>query len=102
MSLQNLYVSFTINVTFTDVKLPSKTPSYHHRCWLMNFVLVTIWVFLFSLQSGEYKVHKCYLVLCDSAMPEDFVNIIMMISIVNGKMSNPQLYVGELRYLSAY
>ena len=52
MLLQNLYVPFSINGAFTDVQVThdamgTNTPPYHHRCWLLNFVLVTIWMVLF-------------------------------------------------------
>ncbi|MEQ2297544.1 hypothetical protein AMECASPLE_035734 [Ameca splendens] len=56
MLLQNQYVPFSINGTFTDVQviyaLVANTPQYHHRCWLLNFALITIWMvlFLFGLE----------------------------------------------------
>ena len=52
MLLQNLYVPFSIYGAVTDVQVPhdaigTNTPPYHHRCWLMNFVLITIRMVLF-------------------------------------------------------
>ena len=44
-------VPFSIYGAFTDVQvnhaMGTKTPPYHHRGWLLNFALITIWMFLF-------------------------------------------------------
>ena len=49
--LQNLYVPFNIYGAFTDVQVThamgTNTPPYHHRCWLLNFALITVWIVLF-------------------------------------------------------
>ena len=40
-----------MNGAFTDVQvthaMATDTPPYHHRCWLLNFVLITIWMVLY-------------------------------------------------------
>ncbi|MEQ2245552.1 hypothetical protein ILYODFUR_029097 [Ilyodon furcidens] len=51
MLLQNLDVPFSINGAFTAVPLThdamgTNTPPYHHRCWLLNFVLIIIQIVL--------------------------------------------------------
>ena len=51
MLLQHLYVPFSINGAFTDVQVThamgTNIPPYHHICWLLNFLLITIWMVLF-------------------------------------------------------
>ena len=51
MLLQNLYVPFSTDGAFTDVQVHHSTgtytPPYHHRCWLLNFALITVWMVLF-------------------------------------------------------
>uniref|UniRef100_A0A3Q3VPF2 UDP glucuronosyltransferase 5 family, polypeptide D1 n=1 Tax=Mola mola TaxID=94237 RepID=A0A3Q3VPF2_MOLML len=34
----------------------TSTHPYHHRCWLLNFVLKTIWMFLFLFSRKDLKV----------------------------------------------
>lgn len=48
MLIRNLYVAFSINGCRTDVAVThdamvANTPVHHHRFWLLNFTLVTIW-----------------------------------------------------------
>lgn len=57
--LPNLCAPFSISGAVTDVHLThdaigTNTPPSQHRCWLLNFALVTIWMllFLFSLKDS--------------------------------------------------
>ncbi len=64
MLLQNLYVPLSVNGAFTDVQVThamgTYTPSQHHRCWLLNFALITIWMvfFLFGLEDSTANISK--------------------------------------------
>lgn len=63
MLLQTLYVTFSVNGGFTGVHITyvmdTNCASYHHRCWLLNFELVTIWMVLF-LSRAKNTVSKNY------------------------------------------
>ena len=79
MLLQNLHVPFSIYGAFTDIQVTpamgTKTPPYHHRCWLWNFALITIWMVLFlfgpeDTMSMIYKNNlKCGLVRPQHTFP---------------------------------
>ncbi len=49
--LQNLYVLFSINVAITEVQVTfakgTDTTPYHDRPWLLDLLLVTVWMILF-------------------------------------------------------
>lgn len=51
--VSNLFVPFNINAAVTSVQVTHSmgvnTPPYHSRCWLLNFVLATIWMVLFQI-----------------------------------------------------
>ena len=71
--LQNLYVPFSINGAFTDVQVThyamgTKTPPYHHRCWLWNCPF-----FLFGPEDTTFMIYKnnlkCELVRLQNTFP---------------------------------
>ncbi|MEQ2235136.1 hypothetical protein ILYODFUR_038572 [Ilyodon furcidens] len=56
---------FSINDVFTDVQVThdamgANKPPYHHRCWLLNFALITIqiFLFLFGLKDEMFMISK--------------------------------------------
>lgn len=61
MLLQNPYVSFSINGA-----LGTNIPPYHHRCSILNFMLVTIWMVLY-LVSPEESTSMIFLLNFDSS-----------------------------------
>lgn len=71
-TFQNLDVPFSINSALTDMKATHVmgTLPYHHRCLLLTFALVTIWmvVFPFSLQITTSMISK-YNVKCRLIRP---------------------------------
>ena len=46
--------------TITDAGMGTNTPPYQHRCWLLNFALITIWMvlFLFSPEDTTSRISK--------------------------------------------
>ncbi len=60
--LQNLYVLFSINGAITEVQVTfakgTDTTPYHDRPWLLDLLLVTVWMILFLLWSGAHGVHS--------------------------------------------
>ncbi|MEQ2190234.1 hypothetical protein GOODEAATRI_033684 [Goodea atripinnis] len=72
MLLQKLYEPFNIIGAFTDVKVThamgSNTPPYHHRCWLLNFVLITIWI-VKVFGNPDIDKFKCGLVRPQHTLP---------------------------------
>ena len=67
MLLQNLCVPFSINGAFTDMQVThamgTNTPPYHHKCRLLNFALITIWMVLlpFGPEDTTSMISKNYL-----------------------------------------
>ena len=55
------------SICCTDVQVThdatGTTPPYHHRCWLLNFELIAIWMvlFLFGLEDTTAMISKNYL-----------------------------------------
>lgn len=62
MLFQSLYVPFRLNGAFTDVQVPhakgTNAPPWHHRCWLLNFGLVTIRMVLLSPKDTKSIISK--------------------------------------------
>ncbi len=60
--LPNLYVLFSINGAITEVQVTfakgTDTTPYHDRPWLLDLLLVTVWMILFLLWSGAHGVHS--------------------------------------------
>lgn len=61
---------FNMKTAITDVQvthvMATNRPPYHHRCWLLNFAMVTVWMTLFCLclkdttySTGLWFIWKC-------------------------------------------
>ena len=79
MLLQNLDVPFSIDGAVTDMyvahAMGTNTPPYHHRSWLLNFALVTIWMvfFLFCPEDTTAMISKYNLTVCPFQMDRRIV-----------------------------
>lgn len=63
MLLQRLYILFGTNGAFPNVPatyaMCTNKPPYHHKCWLLNFVLITDWmVALFIPKEAASMISK--------------------------------------------
>ncbi len=87
--LQNLYVLFIINGAITEVQVTfakgTDTTPYHDRPWLLDLLLVTVWMILFFFgPEHTASLRPCPL---RTEIPPDSLNLLIMLCTVEGEIS---------------